>query len=507
MNENTINNDITLRGEDNVLLAGRYRIVRQLGQGGMWSVWLAEDTKLDGLKVAIKMLPSILINNKRAYQQVKQEALVSLKLVHSNIVAVRAFEEIDGNSFLVMDYIEGQTLDDYLAEKGTLMYMSPEQLNGNIPKPAQDVYSFAAMAYECLKGEPPFSRGQIEYQIEHDTPALLDSQFAKCGAGVMAGLAKLPEERPTTCAEVLSAKVNPRQSKPRDTQPKIADNGKQGKARFAALLLAALTLVGVGGWWLGAAPNNLNLGDTKTITLPGGAKMEMVWCPAGSFMMGSPASEESRDSDETQHKVTLTEGFWMGKYEVTQAQWESVMGSNSNHSNFKGSDRPVEQVSWDDCQEFIRKINASGAVTVSLPTEAQWEYACRAGTTTPFNFGSTLNGDKANCDGNYPYGTTLKGRYRQETASVGSYSPNAWGLYDMHGNVWEWCADWYGDYPTREVTNPTGPTAGAIRVNRGGSWYLDARYCRSADRGGSGPGYRFSHLGLRLVCSAAGPRR
>lgn len=275
MNENTINADVTMGGETAALLAGRYRVVKQLGQGGMGSVWLAEDAKLDGFKVAIKMLPSVLINNKRAYAQVKAEALVSLKLFHQNIVPVRAFEEEGGSPFLVMDYIGGQTLDDYLVEKGTLtesetisllrpiaealdyahaqgvvhrdvkpgnvmirkdgvpfildfgiareiqetmtrvtgklssgtlLYMSPEQLNGDAPKPAQDIYSLASVAYECLCGHPPFCRGQIEYQIANKLPDPLESTtpFAAC---IMRGLAKSPASRPSTCVELMSAKT------------------------------------------------------------------------------------------------------------------------------------------------------------------------------------------------------------------------------------------------------------------------------------------------------------
>ncbi|MDO4575234.1 MAG: formylglycine-generating enzyme family protein [Planctomycetia bacterium] len=173
-----------------------------------------------------------------------------------------------------------------------------------------------------------------------------------------------------------------------------------------------------------------------------GVEFAFRWCPAGCFMMGSPSSELGRDDDETQHRVTLTKGFWMLETEVTQAMWESVMGDNPSY--FKGSNLPVEKVSWDDCQKFCQKLRSQG-LNVQLPTEAQWEYACRAGTTTPFSFGSTLNGDKANCDGNYPYGASTEGTYLKKTAPVGSYSPNAWGLYDMHGNVYEWCADWKGD--------------------------------------------------------------
>jgi serine/threonine protein kinase len=271
----TINNDGTMTGGENPLLAGRYQVVRQLGTGGMGSVWLAEDRQLDNKLFAVKMLPSILVSNKRAYRQLKDEALVAMKLVHPNIVQIRAFEENNGNPFLVMDYIEGQTLDDYLAERGTLsqeetvkllkpiaaaldyahgecvvhrdvkpanvmirkdgrpfvldfgiareiqetmtrvtgklssgtlLYMSPEQLNGAPPKKEQDVYSFAAMVYECLKGEPPFVRGQIEYQIVNTQPPPLPQEISLWLSDItLRGLAKNASERPTTCCEMLGS--------------------------------------------------------------------------------------------------------------------------------------------------------------------------------------------------------------------------------------------------------------------------------------------------------------
>lgn len=247
-------------------------------------------------------------------------------------------------------------------------------------------------------------------------------------------------------------------------------------------------------------------GDAKTLILPGGAPMDMIYIAPGSFTMGSPSSEDGRYSDETQHRVTLKKGYWLGKYEVTQKQWQSVMGSNP--SDFKGDSLPVESVSWKDCQEFVAKVDAicrrqlgGGA---RLPTEAEWEYACRAGTTTAYSWGNALNGDKANCDGNYPCGTTVKGPYKQRTAAVGSYQPNTWGFYDMHGNVWEWCQDWYGSYDGA-ATDPSGPASGSDRVLRGGGWYVSARFCRSAYRFRNGPGSRNWIFGFRLCCSA-GPR-
>ena len=235
------------------------------------------------------------------------------------------------------------------------------------------------------------------------------------------------------------------------------------------------------------ATQELQPGQSRTF-----AGIEMVWIPAGSFDMGSPKDEKGRDKGETQHRVTLTKGFWMGKYEVTQAQWQAVMGNNP--SRFKGSNLPVEEVSWNDCQDFIRKLNAKGQGAFRLPTEAEWEYACRAGTQSRFCFG-----DSDSSLGTYAWYRSNSG---WKTHEVGQKSPNRWNLYDMHGNVWEWCQDWKGDYPSGSVTDPTGPSTGSGRVRRGGGWRLNPRYCRSADRSGGGPGLRRDDLGFRLARAA-----
>ena len=228
-------------------------------------------------------------------------------------------------------------------------------------------------------------------------------------------------------------------------------------------------------------------GETKAIMLPGGAEMEMVWCPPGEFTMGSPRTEEGRGNNETQHRVTLTKGFWMAKTEVTQRQWKSVMGNNP--SRFKGDDLPVENVIWKDCQEFCRKAGLG----LRLPTEAEWEYACRAGSTGPYAGTGKLEdmGWYADNSGS-------------ETHPVGRKSPNAWGLCDMHGNVWEWCADWYQkDFGIATVTDPTGPASGSFRVLRGGCWHSFARYCRSADRNDDDPASRDGRNGGFRPCSSA----
>ena len=204
---------------------------------------------------------------------------------------------------------------------------------------------------------------------------------------------------------------------------------------------------------------------------------EFVLIQPGTFMMGSPEDEVGRFDDEALHQVTITKPFYMQTTPVTQGQWEALMGNNPSY--FKGDDLPVECVSWDDCQEFIQRLSQSGDGIYRLPTEAEWEYACRAGTSTPFVIGNgrDLDSTQANFDGNYPYGAGRKGLYREQTTPVKSFAPNAWGLYDMHGNVWEWCQDWYGDYLIGAVSDPQGPSSGVFRVHRGGRLGLRGLPC------------------------------
>ena len=235
---------------------------------------------------------------------------------------------------------------------------------------------------------------------------------------------------------------------------------------------------------------------TRQLDLGGGVQLELILIHPGTFLMGSPASEAERDSDETQHDVTLTQPFYLGKYPVTQAQWKAVLGNNPSH--FQGDYLPVEMVSWDDVQIFCQMVRNKTGQAVGLPTEAQWEYCCRAGTSTPFHFGSVLNGAQANCGGNYPYGTK-KGPYLKKTSPVGSYLANSWGLHDMHGNVWEWCQDWYGEYPRGKIKDPQGSSNGEPRVLRGGSWSDCASFCRAGKRDRGSPGNRNGICGIRLL--------
>ena len=227
--------------------------------------------------------------------------------------------------------------------------------------------------------------------------------------------------------------------------------------------------------------------------------LEMIWVGNGTYIMGSSSSEELRFDNEVQHHVTLTNAFWLGKYEVTQSQWRKVMGTNPSH--FIGNDLPVEQVSWEDAIAFCRKLNKIDdnkprGYTYNLPTEAQWEYACRAGTTTSTAYGNTLSSRYGNFVQSFEKGAKFP--FVGMTTAVGSYFPNPWGFYDMHGNVWEWCHDWHGNYEGGRVTDPAGLSSGTDRVRRGGCWLDHGRHARSASRGKSPPDRRVNLFGFRL---------
>jgi formylglycine-generating enzyme required for sulfatase activity len=233
-----------------------------------------------------------------------------------------------------------------------------------------------------------------------------------------------------------------------------------------------------------------------------GVVLEMVSIPGGEFVMGSPETEKGNYSDEKpQHKVTV-ESFYMGKYAVTQAQWEAVMGNNPSY--FKGKNCPEEQVSWDDAVEFCKLLSDMTGRSYRLPSEAEWEYSCRAGTTSPFYFGETITTDLANFNGtSYIYAQEPKGIYRNKTTDVGSFPPNAFGLYDLHGNVWEWCADtWHENYEGAPSDGSVWKEGGypKRRLLRGGSWNFDNQYyCRSALRNHNTADYRYYDIGFRVA--------
>jgi uncharacterized protein YjdB len=255
---------------------------------------------------------------------------------------------------------------------------------------------------------------------------------------------------------------------------------------------------------------------TCSVTVNAVISNSFVRIEGGTFTMGSPSNEPVRSNVEEQHQVTVS-SFYMGKYEVTQAEYEAVMGSNPSYFYFKGSNLPVERVTFYDAVEFCNRLSQQEGLTPAysgysssitcnwnangyrLPTEAEWEYACRAGRTTPFSTGNNITTSQANYDGRNPYNNNATGIYRQTTTAVGSFTPNPWGLYDMHGNVFEWCWDWYGDYSSGAQTTPRGPESGPGRVGRGGSWDANGERLRSASRGYMDPSGYNRGVGFRLV--------
>jgi formylglycine-generating enzyme required for sulfatase activity len=234
---------------------------------------------------------------------------------------------------------------------------------------------------------------------------------------------------------------------------------------------------------------------TATIDLGDGVKMEFVLIQPGSFVMGTDEDNDPDSDASPRRRVTLTQPFYLGKYEVTQEQWEKVMGRNPSH--FQGAKQPVDTVSWNACQEFLAKLQKRTGRKFALPTEAQWEFACRAGTRTPWSFG-----DSDAAMGDYAWNRDNSG---QTTHAVGEKQPNAWGLYDMHGNVAEWCADWYAKhtYSRGDATDPFGPSSGDSRIARGGAWGDDSGYLKCTYRNCSGPDNATDGIGLRCVMLVA----
>ena len=298
---------------------------------------------------------------------------------------------------------------------------------------------------------------------------------------------KEPHERFASCSDFAAALGG----------QKVGDTKRQGgRSVWFAVAAVALLAVLVAGWY-GSLHKVVFNGN---VALPGGVILEMVKIPAGEFL---------RDDGKM---VRLTKSYWLGKYEVTNEQWRAVMSGRrasqdgtvlSDPSKWKESKRPVEGVSWNDAMDFCKRLNELYAdqlprgYRIDLPTEAQWEYACRAGTTTNYSYGNASDTDKMNFEGNYPYGGGSKGVYRAATVDVGSLGyKNAFGLYDMHGNVWEWCRDWYETYGS-DTTDPTGPATGSKRVARGGSWNDYSSDCRSVRRFNFDPGCRLIILGFR----------
>ena len=432
---------------------------------------------------------------------------------------------------------------------GTPHYMAPEQCLGEKDIDGRaDIYSLGATLFYMVCGRVPF-RGEsslvvIEKQVKESLP---DPRSLRpdLSDGTVALIRRMMEKdrarRFQNCAEVIAAIEEvrrggvPRAEAPLPAVSSPAPVGPQSDGATDASVPGVSEQVADEGPHLSpgavaGAPTARWKGATRPqevlppgwtpeerlvkVATPEGdiqkdityytntISMELVRIPPGEFIMGSPDDEDGRNDDEgPQHRVRITTHYYLGAYAVTQAEYEKVTGRNP--ACFKGARNPVEQVSWKDAVEFCKRLSEQEGVPYRLPTEAEWEYACRAGTTTPFNTGRTIAGDQANYDGKYSYGHGRPGVQRDKAVPVGSFNANGFGLHDMHGNVWEACGDLYDEdyYRQSEVNDPKGPGHGDSRVLRGGSWYNRPAYCRSASRVGYDPEHQSFNTGFRVVCA------
>ncbi len=424
-------------------------------------------------------------------------------------------------------------------------YTPSEQINNNAV-PQSDFFALGRTFVYLLTGKEPLD--PIMYDSYNETlnwrnhAPQISSMLADLLDDMMQRLYK---DRPQNSHEILQriAAIEKALQSPKPQPPKpqalkvqppkpqapIQPTGRRGFIKTASLVVGSMTLAVVGQNLFSGnknqniTSNNLNSFSFEVVTtdatgnitnrrnasakyftedLGNGVRLDMVEIPGGTFIMGSPASEAERDSDEGLQRQVTVPSFYMGKYELTQAQYQAIMGTNPSY--FKGNNRPVESVSWDDAVEFCKKLSQKTGKKYRLPSEAEWEYACRAGTTTPFYFGESITPELVNYDGSYPYASASKGQDRSQTTDVGTFPPNAFGLYDMHGNVWEWCQD---DYQENYINAPIDGSAwnsrssSNLKLLRGGSWGNFARRCRAAVRRGNSRHYRNLSFGFRVVSS------
>ena len=612
-----LKNGTTLQG-------GKYKIISMLGRGGFGITYLAENTMLDG-KVAIKefffkeycnrdeetshvTVPTD--GNREIVERFKakfiKEARTIFKLNHPNIVRIFDIFEENGTAYYVMDYIEGESLNEmvkrrgaipeaeaigYIKEVGSaLTYIHGKNINhldikpGNLMKrrdnnkiqvidfgvakqydvatsegttttpvgishgyspseqyqkngvqtfsPQSDVYALAATLFKLLTGNTPPEaivvqdeglpkeelrmKGVSETVVSAIEAAMQTrTKRTQSVAEFIKNLDANDDEATVVNEETRKAEEEKRRKEAeakRRAEEKAAAERKareeaesereeENKARRAKLkkiilwaVVAVVTIVGVGV--LMNIPPSPTLGTSsytpniREFTV-NGVSFQMVEVRGGTFTMGATSEQgDANDDEKPTHEVTLSD-YYIGKTEVTQALWEAVMGNNPSY--FQGKSLPVENISWNDCKTFIVKLNALTGKTFRMPTEAEWEYAARGG--------SKSRGYKYSGSGNIDEVAWHKDNSEEKTHEVGTKRPNELGLYDMSGNVWEWCNDWYGDYSSASQTNPKGPDSGANRIGRGGGWWYYARGCRCSIRGDFGPDYRNEFLGLRLCLS------
>ncbi|MDM3851412.1 MAG: SUMF1/EgtB/PvdO family nonheme iron enzyme [Aphanizomenon gracile PMC627.10] len=431
-------------------------------------------------------------------------------VIHRDIKPENIIRSKEGKLFLIDFGVSKETSSSILTRVGTITgtpgYAPPEQSRGMVYH-SSDLYSLAVTCVRLLTGHFQTSDGQDklfdteEMQWQWQNYVSLSPELTDI---LETMLQDIPRKRYNCATEVLAALKNPISQKTVviPSPPQVANNPfKQIFQQFISPPTNPPQPANIPPQF-----NNSHISFTQD--LGNGISLEMIAIPGGTFKMGSPKNEPERlNSESPQHQVTI-QPFYMGKFTVTQAQWERVAvlpkindDLNPKPSYFSGKNRPVEQVSWLDAQEFCARISKAIGKKYRLPSEAEWEYACRAGTTTPFYFGDNITPDLVNYDDNYFYGFGVKGKYRQQTTDVGTFPPNSFGLYDMHGNVWEWCED---DYEENYNNASKDGSALINRVSeykllRGGSWNCYAAYCRSAVRVGNRRAFRDMNYSFRVV--------
>ena len=567
-----------------LLKRGQYEIIDTLGQGGFGITYLAQDHKRKK-EVAIKSLNVSFLKQRYrdkygntdgfgdflAEEQDKfnTEAMVLARFDHPHIVKVypELFQE-NGLSCMVMEYVKGKNLEQYLYAKGvfsesaglsiikgigealsyihgrnylhrdikpanillresdnkailidfglarevnfaelmsltnakTPVFAPPEQFeNRSNFTPALDIYALAATLYVIIAvHEPPFiplpspylnAKIMLDMKMAIEPPQKYNSQISqKVNDAILKGMELDYQNRPQSITEWFKFL------------------GIQSQNNHLKTFTFEVVTTNAKGSIINRRNHSANY---FVEDLGNGVKLEMVEIPAGTFYMGSPENEEGRfDTESPQHQVTVP-SFFIGKYPLTQAQYQAIMGNNPAGFQGDGStpltnQRPVEQVSWDDAVAFCQKLSQKTGENYKLPSEAQWEYACRAGTTTPFYFGESIIPDLVNYNGEYPYAAAPKGQYRKQTTDVGTFPPNAFGLYDMHGNVYEWCEDdWHKNYINVPVNGSALISQSQYKLLRGGSWDYSPDVCRSAYRLNLNLAFYDTYIGFRVVCSGA----
>jgi formylglycine-generating enzyme required for sulfatase activity len=403
---------------------------------------------------------------------------------------------------------------------GTPDYMAPEQRWGRDADERADVYALGVLVAELATGRHPRPQPDVGQGSTLNRFEALDALPDLLRRFVLRCTDVDPSKRPKNAGEVLerfselmkaAGEVVDARPMPLP-QPRPRDHTAAEVGGAPPALLDCTGAEGVSAAEVQKAQaawaKYVGRQVEEEAEIAPGVRMTFVLVPPGKFLMGSPQGEAGRSDDEVQHEVTLTRPFYLGKYEVTQAQYEAVTGENP--SRFKGADLPVEWVSWKDADEFADTLTkkCGDGLVYRLPTEAEWEYSCRGGrpSSQPFGIGDgrRLSSREANFDGNFPYSGADEGPYLRSTCRVGSYAANALGLFDMHGNVWEWCADRYGPYPPGNATDPDGPPQASARVVRGGGWNGIGSYGRASDRGRYEPSHRYSRLGFRVAAVPSG---